>query len=250
MRTATLPPAARSVPAMLLACAFTVMPVPIATVVQAQETPQAVPGEITADQIIKKVQESRALRDAVLQGELTKDSKTVPFTLTLKADLISFQFSDPPQTISLNINEKGSQLTETAPGSRKLVPVPDKRYSESIRGTDLTYDDITSRYLYWPRRIKQPLEETVKTRKCYVVDLYSPRKIGDYGLVRIYAEKASGALLKVVCYDWEGKPIKECAVTAGMKVNGSTMLKSMDVTRYEPGGKKVIGESTLELKKP
>ncbi|MES2705066.1 MAG: outer membrane lipoprotein-sorting protein [Verrucomicrobiota bacterium] len=241
---------ALSAPALLLTCALLAVPLPGILTATAQEAPKADPGEITADQIIKKVQDSRALRDAVLQGELTKDDKTVPFTVTLKSDLISFQFTNPVQTVSLNINDKGSQLTETAAGSNRLVPVPDKRYNEGIRGTDLTYDDISFRYLYWEKRVKQPIEETVKTRKCHVVDLYAPKKIGDYGLVRIFAEKESGALLKIYCYDWEGKMIKECAVTAGMKVNGSTMLKSMEVIRYVAGTKKVTGETTFELKKP
>lgn len=241
-------------PSILLTYGLTAVPLALclslSSTAQAQEAPKPDPGGITADQIIEKVQAGRALRDAVLQGELNKNDKTVPFTMTLKADTISFQFTDPVQTVSLNINEKGSQLTETAPGSNKLVPIPDKRYSEAIRGTDLSYDDISSRYLYWTKRIKQPLEETVKTQKCYVVDLYAPRKIGDYGLVRIFAEKESGALLRIYCYDWDGKMIKECAITRGMKVNGSMMLKSMDVIRYEAGTKKVVGETTFELRKP
>jgi hypothetical protein len=44
--------------------------------------------------------------------------------------------------------------------------------------------------------------------------------------------------------------IKVCAVTSGMKVDGATVLKSMDVIRYQPGTKKVAGETTFELKKP
>lgn len=216
---------------------------------RAQAAAPVDPGAITADEIIEKVHLSRALRDkTVLQGELEKDGKIVPFSISMASDLIAFRFANPDLILSLNINDKGSKVLESDGGKNREVPPA--RYSEGIRGTDLTYDDISFRYLYWTKRVKQPLEETVKTKKCYVVDLYAPNKIGEYGVVRIFVEKESGALLKIFCYDWNGKQIKECAITSGMKVNGATMLKSMDVIRYASDTKKVIGETTFELRKP
>lgn len=216
---------------------------------RAQNAAPVDPGAITADEIIEKVHLSRALRDkTVLQGQLEKDGKTVPFSISMESDLIAFRFANPDLILSLNINDKGSKLFESDGGKNREVPLP--RYSEGIRGTDLTYDDISFRYLYWPKRVKQPIEETVKTKKCYVVDLYAPNKIGAYGVVRVFVEKESWALLKIFCYDWNGKQIKECAITSGMKVNGATTLKSMDVISYVPDTKKVAGETTFELRKP
>jgi hypothetical protein len=56
--------------------------------------------------------------------------------------------------------------------------------------------------------------------------------------------------MRMQAYGWDGKLIKSCTVTAGMKVNGATVLKSMDVIRYVPGTKKVAGETNFELRKP
>ncbi len=233
-----------------LACALfaACSPTPPAT---AQEAPPAaVPGEPTADQIVELVHLSRALNDGKqMRGTLSKNDQEVPFAVSMKLDLISFYFEKPKQIIRLNINQKGSELTEVVAGSNK--PVPAKRYAEGIRGTDLTYDDISFRYLYWPKKVKQPNEETVKTRKCWVVDLYAPQQVGEYGVVRIFVDKAeSGGLMKMMGYDWQGQLIKVLAVTSGMKVDGATVLKSMDVIRYTPGTKKVAGETTFELQKP
>lgn len=214
----------------------------------AQEAPLAVPGDPTADQIVELVHLSRALKKHELRGTLSKDDLEVPFVVRMEADLVRFYFENPKQIINLNIKQKGAELTEVMAGSNK--PVPAKRYGEGIRGTDLTYDDISFRYLYWPKRVKQPNEETVKTRKCWVVDLYAPQQIGEYGIVRIFVDKESGGLLRTQAYDWQGQMIKVCAVTSGMKVDGATVLKSMDVIRYQPGTKKVAGETTFELKKP
>jgi hypothetical protein len=127
--------------------------------------------------------------------------------------------------------------------------VPMAMYSAGIRGTDLTYDDISMRYLYWPKKVKIG-EETINTQRCFVVDLYNPKRIGEYYLVRIFVHKESGGLMRMQAYDWNGQIIKSCEVTAGMKVNGATVLKSMRVLRYVPGTKKVAGETSFELSKP
>jgi hypothetical protein len=52
-------------------------------------------------------------------------------------------------------------------------------------------------------------------------------------------------------FDREGKLVKTCTVTSGMKLkSGATVLKSMEILRHQPGSKKVISETTLELRKP
>ena len=122
-------------------------------------------------------------------------------------------------------------------------------YATGVRGTDLTYDDVSQRYLYWPKKVKVG-EETIKTQGCWVVDLHNPQRLGEYHLVRIFVHKESGGLCGCRPYDWNGKLIKVCAVTSGMKIDGATVLKSMDVMRYAPGTKNVVGETTLELRKP
>ncbi|MDB5177429.1 MAG: hypothetical protein JWN75_1097, partial [Candidatus Saccharibacteria bacterium] len=65
-----------------------------------------------------------------------------------------------------------------------------------------------------------------------------------------FVVRESGGLMRMQAYDWQGQMIKVLAVTSGMKVDGATVLKSMDVIRYAPGSKKAIGETTFELQKP
>jgi hypothetical protein len=221
---------------------------PVVSVAQEAATPLALPGEPTADEIVELVHLSRALKKHELRGTLSKDDKEVPFVVRMESDLVRFYFDSPKQIINLNIKQKGAELTEAVAGSNKAVPAA--RYAEGIRGTDLTYDDISFRYLYWPTRVKQPNIETVKTRKCWVVDLHAPKLVGEYKVVRIFVDKESGGLMRVMGYDANMQLIKVMAVTSGMKVDGATVLKSMDVIRYVPGTKKVAGETTFELKKP
>jgi len=210
--------------------------------------PKAIPGPPTADSILEDVRRSRAVKDRDLAGTLTKGDVEVPFVVTLKAEYIRFTFKDPAQILHLEFKQKGSELREVTAGSNK--PVAPSRYAEGIRGTDLSYDDIFMRYLYWQKKTLQPNLESWKTRKCYVIDLFAPAQVGEYGVVRIFTDKESGGLLRVMCYDWQGKMIKALSVTSGMKVDGATCLKSMDVIRYDPNTRKVTGETTFELQKP
>jgi hypothetical protein len=203
---------------------------------------------MSAEEIVSMVHRSRALNDYDLNGELTKGKVGVPFNIKLKDSLIHFKFENPRQHINLDITEKGYRLKEVTAGSNKEVPAA--MYASGVRGTDMTYDDLSMRYLYWPKKVKIG-EETLKTRRCYVVDLYNPQKLGEYYLVRIFVDKESGGLIRLNAYDWNGKLIKTCAVTAAMKLEkGETLMKTMEVIRYVPGTKKVAGETTFELKKP
>jgi len=206
---------------------------------------------LTANEIVQMVHLSRALgkdgKPVLFPGELTKGGKTVPFRIEVNADFMRFLFENPRQTIHLDITDKSYRLKEVTAGSNKEVP--QAMYNTGVRGTDLSYDDISMRYLFWAKKTLIG-EETIKTRRCYVVDLANPQRLGDYYLVRIFVDKESGGLMRMQAYDWNGKLVKSCTVTAGMKVNGATVLKSMEVVRYVPGTKKVAGETSFELRKP
>ena len=201
--------------------------------------------QMTADQIVQSVHLSRSKLQR-MPAELSRGRTTVPFEIEITESLIRYNFRDPAQTINLAFSEKGARLTEVSAGSNKEVPAA--RYSEAVRGTDLNYDDVSMRYLYWPDKTKIGTE-TIKTRRCFVVDLKNPQKLGDYYLVRIFVDRSSGALMRVQSYDWNGKLIKVCAVTSGQKVNGITILKTMEVTKFKPGSKDVESQTTMEIKK-
>jgi len=201
----------------------------------------------TAEEIVQLVHMSRAFRNDELKGELTKGGKSVPFTVKFQDTLIHFSFDNPKQIIRLDITDKSYRLKEVTANSNKEVPAA--QYAAGIRGTDLTYDDISFRYLYWPKKTLVG-EDSVRTRKCHVVDLFNPARLGEYYMVRIFVDKKSGGLVRMMAYDWNGKLIKSCTATGVMEVKGATVLKSMDVIRYVPGTTKAAGETSFELQRP
>ena len=61
--------------------------------------------------------------------------------------------------------------------------------------------------------------------------------------------------MRMTGYDWSGKLIKTCTITAAMKIpdsQGKTVLvvKTMEIIRYVPGTQKAAGRTTFELRKP
>ncbi len=246
---------------LLLSTLAALSSLPLSSMVQAQDkpaaatpapAPAAAPEALTANQIIERVRYSRALGESknpvVFPGTLTRGGTSVPFEIRISPEFVQFNFENPKQTLRLETTDKSYRLKEVLAGATK--DVPPAMYGTGVRGTDLTYDDVSMRYLYWPTK-KLIAEESIKTRKCYVVDLYNPQqKVGEYYMVRVFVDKESGGLMRMMGFDWNGKLIKSCTVTAGMKVNGATVLKNMEVIRYVPGTTKAAGETTFELKKP
>ena len=86
-----------------------------------------------------------------LNGILKKDGREVevPVVLTMEESRIHFSFDNSKQSLTLEIGDKTSSLKEETAGSN--VEVAPARYTSSVQGTDLTYEDLSMRYLCWPK---------------------------------------------------------------------------------------------------
>lgn len=83
----------------------------------------------------------------------------------------------------------------------KTIKFPDAKLKEAIQGTDLSYEDLAMRFLYWPNGAVTG-EEKLKTRNCWKVRLQNPKPgTGRYALVYVWVDKMTGALIQVVGYN-------------------------------------------------
>jgi hypothetical protein len=215
--------------------------------------------EYTADEIVRLVNLSMALKKTQLNGSLRKGDNVsaLNFSLVDKDTVkeITFTFGAPPQSIMLDLKDKSFLLYDVKGGKKSAVP--EANYATGIRGTDLTYEDMSFRYLYWPNPIKLE-SETYSTRKCWKVQCNNPNpKIGAYKTVIIWVDQTSGGLLKMEGYNYQSvndKPVftllKRCKVTAGMKVDEVTVLKEMTIESFDPVSGKGLGKTFLEMQKP
>jgi hypothetical protein len=205
----------------------------------AQPDPQA---------ILRAVRMTAALQEGDLRGEISNGEVKFPFGMALNGGRIVFSFTQPDQAITLYLDDDTFRFTEkTGMGEEK--PVPPQRHGESLRGTDITYEDLALRFLFWKRATI--LGETeLKTRKAWKMRIDNPGAPGPYSVVYAWIDQESPALLRVQGYNQQGRCVKQFEILSGMKVGDGWMLKEMRVETMDGATDKVTGRTYMRLEKP
>ena len=131
----------------------------------------------------------------------------------------------------------------------KTIQFSSQKLAQPIMNTDLTYEDLAFRFLYWPNP-KTEGEEKIKLQDCYKSRLTNPNRSGNYGIVYIWVHKKFGALMQVSGYNTKGQLMKRFHVTNTMKVGDAQTLEKMNVETYKLGTQKVTGITYMEFTKP
>jgi len=200
----------------------------------------------SAKEILDSVRMLEARQQIDLEGQLREDEKVIPFHLTQTGPLIRYSFADPEEVLQLRLGENGSRLDlVTAAGSEKF---PAEKLNEKIRGTGISYEELALKFLYWPNpRVLG--DETVRTRSCWKLQSVAPSRDSQYWNVLIWVDKASGALMRMEGYDWNGKLAKRFEVISAQKIDDRWFLKQMRVEELQPGTNKVRARTYLEIKR-
>lgn len=204
----------------------------------------------TAEEIMLDVRQSYAGQNQKLRGELRDgdSGRTEPLELTMGNQVMSFLFSTPPvETIRLDLKTSPARLFQVSKGTSKQVPA--SQLGSKVRGMDLNYEDLSLRFLYWPR--PQLLgEDRVSGQKCWIVRVINPGREGPYYAVDIWVHQASGGAAKMTAYDRSSKIIKRYEVTKMQKVNGTNALKELRVETLDPATGKVQGRTYMKMNTP
>jgi len=204
---------------------------------------------LKAERIVNGVRLASTLQHNDLNGTLRKNGKRTPIGLFLRGKNIQFQYlKNKKWTIfHMRLKQNSFELFEIVKG--KNVKLPDKKLSQPIMNTDLTYEDLAFRFLYWPNP-KIVGVETIKLQKCHKIRLVNPGKGGKYAIVYIFVHQKYNALMQVNGYNKEGKILKRFHVTDLMNVPNGKTLKKMNVETYNPTKEKVTGITYLEFNEP
>ncbi len=203
----------------------------------------------TGDEVLQLVRMSQALQDLnKLKGKLRNDDtgKEYPMELTMSDNVIRFLFRDPNEIINLDLNDNGSKLSRVLAGGKTEMPL--SLYAETVRGTDINYEDLSMRFLYWPKA-KIIGEDSMSLQKCWIVRVTNPDGRGPYGTVDAWIAKSSGAMMQMEAYDAKGKKVKQFKVRKGQKYKGAYILKQMRVESFDAKGE-VKGRTYLEIEDP
>jgi hypothetical protein len=200
----------------------------------------------SAKEILDSVRMLESRQQIDLDGQLRENEKVIPFHLSQTGPLIRYSFVDPEEVLQLRLDENGSRLDLVTDAGSEEFPV--EKLKEKVRGTGISYEDLTLEFLYWPNA-RVFGDETVRTRSCWKLQVVSPSRDLQYWNVLIWVDKASGALMRMEGYDWNGKLVKRFEVISAQKIDNRWFLKQMRVEELQPGTNKVQVRTYLEIKK-
>lgn len=204
----------------------------------------------TAEEILRIVRLSYALQDHKMNGRLRDDAtgRTEPMTLTMEDRVMRFLFTNTPKEIvHLDLNTSPATLYQVRSGGS--AQVQGDQYSASVRGMAFNYEDLSLRFLYWPRPQLMG-EGRVSAQKCWIVRVTNPGRDGPYYVVDIWVHKGSGGAAKMEAYDRNSKVVKRYQVTKVQTVDKATVLKELKVETINPFNGDVKGRTYMTLDNP
>lgn len=187
--------------------------------------------------------------DEGLQGNLSHNGRKIPITIFLKGKNIQFQFKEGGEwkVFHLRLNDDKYDLFQIIGG--KTIDFPRNKLTESIAGTDLTYEDLALRFFYWPNP-KLEGTENVAAQETYKLRLNKPSgAAGNYFSVYVWVHTKFGAFMKIHGYSKNSELLKEFLVEDVMKVSDDVWtLRKMQVSSYK--GDRRISVTDMTLDKP
>jgi len=221
------------------------LPLLLASVLRAEDAQPK-----TAEEIVRIVQNSYALQNYKMTGELRDDTsgRSEPLTLTMQNRVMRFLFKNaPPEIVHLDMNTSPATLYQVRAGGSSVVP--DNQHGNKVRGMEFNYEDLSLAFLYWPRPQLMG-EDRVSGQKCWIVRVTNPSSQGPYYAVDLWVHQGSGGAAKMAAFDRTSKIVKRYQVTKVQKVEGATTLKELRIESVNPANGEVIGRTYMKLDDP
>lgn len=200
----------------------------------AQEAP-------SADEILAAMREmtvSQGDRDVTGSIRTNRSKVKVPFGLSARGETICFQYKEGEawKRFDVRIREKAAELALVEGGNARVMSPAG--YLQPIPGTDLCYEDLSLRFLYWKggRVLADGADSRIKGRDCYIVEVPNPQpKTGQFARVRLWLDKENGTAWQIDGYGADGRLLKRFSITSVKKLSdGSWFFKEMKVEVRDP----------------
>ncbi|MBQ2814738.1 MAG: outer membrane lipoprotein-sorting protein [Akkermansia sp.] len=204
----------------------------LASPISAQDTP-------SADELLAAMRDmtvSQGNRDVA--GSIRKARQKTPFSLSSRGETIVFQYKENGtwKRFDVRIREKNVQLAQVD-GNKAVVMTP-AMYTRTIAGTDVCYEDLSLRFLYWKggKVLPDSAASRIKGRDCYILEVPNPDpKIGQFAWVRIWVDKENGTSWQIDGYGRDGKLKKRFSITSVQKLDdGTWFFKQMKLEIRNP----------------
>lgn len=181
--------------------------------------------------ILKNVRLAQSAQNLALKGAIRTAGRSLPFRLISTGGTIRYEFTNPDQVIQLRLGDKEARLEEITNGkTEKIAP---RRFDDRVRDTDISYEDLSLGFLYWPNAIVKG-EQTMLLQKCWIIRVEpGPRADAQYAKVDLWISKKNGALMQAEAFDASGKMSRKFKVISGQPVgDGLWVLKQMRIESF------------------
>lgn len=193
-------------------------------------------------ELLRVARIASASEEALVRGRLRSGSATSPFTLRVGGGVLRFTFEEPARVLEVRLGEDTSSVVD-ANGK----PLKSGMQEPVAAGTDVTAEDLSLGFLYWPDARLLGREE-VRGRAAWKIELRPGRRGSAFAVVRVWQDEDSGALLRIEGFDWQGKLARRFEVVSGQRIDGRWMLKQMRIERFAPeNAGKPVSRSYLEI---
>ncbi len=211
----------------------------------------AEPGD--ADALLKEMRTaltSQGNRDVV--GNIRKGAKRVPFSLSARGDTIAFQYKPGEEWKRFDVHIGTKEVRLMLVDNGKAVVMAPSNYSQNIAGTDVTYEDLSLRFLYWKGGdiLPESADSRIKGRDCHIVQVANPSPgVGQFATVRMWIDKENGTVWQIDGYGPDGKLKKRFSITSVQRLSdGTWFFKQMKMEIRNPqNDRRTIALDYLEM---
>ena len=157
----------------------------------------------------------------------------------------------PPSAECLLLDPQGTSLVERVvltrpagqPAQIKLYSGPEQKLEESpaysgrIRGTDMTWLDLTLDFLWWKevRFDDVPRGECHSGRDCDILVTVPPAPIPGCSAVRVWVDRQLKCVMQAEQLDPQGNPVRKMWVQRVKKMDDRWMIRDMEVETLNSG---------------
>ena len=181
-------------------------------------------------------------QQASVRGRLRSGAAAAPFTLQVDFGKLRFAFEKPERVYEVRLGEDSSGVYDAK--GRSLSRGMQEPVAE---GAPVTVEDLSLGFLYWPDA-RLLGADNVRGRGAWKIELRPGRRGSEFAVVRVWLDRASGALLRIEGFDWEGRLLRRFEVVSGQRIDGRWMLKQMRIETFAPdNATRPVGRSYLEI---
>jgi len=159
--------------------------------------------------------------------------------------------ANPPTAEVLLLDRAGTSLVERAvltrlagkPAQIKLFSGPEQKpvespsYAGRIRGTDMTWMDLTLDFLWWKdvRFDDVPRGESYNGRDCDILVTVPPAPIPGCSAVRVWVDRQLKCVMQAQQLDPQGNPVRKMWVQRVKKMDDRWMIRDMEIETLNSG---------------